>query len=193
MSTELNIAGPDELVAPDVAVAVDAADTFEVHSDSDARIAGELLTVLAAARKQIEKQRKALVGPVKQLTQTIDAKARELRTPIERAETLLRHQLSIHHEAQEAKRLTAEAERTKADEQAGAISDPGALPAAPVKRVTEQVTMRKHWTYELEDMRKVPDEYKILDVGQVNREIRDGIREIPGLRIYEASTPVVRS
>jgi hypothetical protein len=52
---------------------------------------------------------------------------------------------------------------------------------------------RKTWTFELADLGKVPREYMTLDERKVNDAIKAGLRNIPGLRIYEKETTTFRT
>jgi len=53
--------------------------------------------------------------------------------------------------------------------------------------------VRKVWTFEVVDLDQVPRDYMSLDVEVVREAItKDGVREIPGLRIYQSETLHVR-
>jgi len=58
---------------------------------------------------------------------------------------------------------------------------------APQRTVTESGAMggRKIWKWALEDFSKVPDEYKMLNESLIGKVVRAGMRNIPGIRIYE--------
>jgi hypothetical protein len=54
--------------------------------------------------------------------------------------------------------------------------------------------VRRSWTFEVVDLDRVPREYMSLDVTVVREAItRDGVREIPGLRIFQAEALRVRN
>jgi len=54
--------------------------------------------------------------------------------------------------------------------------------------------VRRSWSFEVVDLDRVPREYMSLDVTVVREAItRDGVREIPGLRIFQAEALRVRS
>jgi hypothetical protein len=51
----------------------------------------------------------------------------------------------------------------------------------------------RSWTFAVVDLDRVPREYMSLDVEVVREAItRDGVREIPGLRIFQAEALRVR-
>jgi hypothetical protein len=51
---------------------------------------------------------------------------------------------------------------------------------------------RKTWTFEVVDFTKVPDRYKTLNEKMINADIRAGIREADGLRIFQKETTVFK-
>jgi hypothetical protein len=54
--------------------------------------------------------------------------------------------------------------------------------------------VRRSWSFEVVELDRVPREYMSLDVTVVREAItRDGVREIPGLRIFQAEALRVRS
>lgn len=48
------------------------------------------------------------------------------------------------------------------------------------------------WTFEVVDINAVPREYLVLDETAVRRAIQAGIREIPGLKIYQKPLLYIR-
>jgi len=52
--------------------------------------------------------------------------------------------------------------------------------------------LRKEWKGEIEDPEKVPREYCIPDQKLINQAIRMGVREIPGVKIFEKVSAVHR-
>lgn len=53
-------------------------------------------------------------------------------------------------------------------------------------------TFRKHITFEIVDITKVPAEYLSVDTKAINQAIRNGVRDIPGLKIFEKLSTVMR-
>lgn len=52
--------------------------------------------------------------------------------------------------------------------------------------------LTKRWTFELQDLSKVPAEYLKLDEVKVRQKIAEGAREIPGLRIFQDTSLSLR-
>jgi len=50
------------------------------------------------------------------------------------------------------------------------------------------ITFKKYWTYRLIDVRQVPRQYLELNLASVNQAVRDGVRDIPGINIFEKET-----
>lgn len=53
-------------------------------------------------------------------------------------------------------------------------------------------TFRKYITFEIVDITKVPAEYLSVDTKAINQAIRNGVRDIPGLKIFEKLSIVMR-
>lgn len=64
----------------------------------------------------------------------------------------------------------------------------------PVRTEEGSASVRKRWTWDKEsvDFAQVPDEYKTIDAVAINRAIRAGLRNIPGIRIYQEEEAVWR-
>jgi len=80
-----------------------------------------------------------------------------------------------------------EAEQIREDETALA-------PALPEVVKTDGTHLRKHWTWQVTDIDKVPKEYFILDTLKINSIVRamKGKTSIPGIRAFQESTIATR-
>jgi len=54
-------------------------------------------------------------------------------------------------------------------------------------------TQTTTWTYEVTDFAAMPDQYKLEDKVGLNKAVKGGIRQIPGVRIYEVQGTRIRS
>ena len=98
--------------------------------------------------------------------------------------------------ADEAAKLQAEIDKDakEAGVEAPQVVTPVVPPTPTVTRTDEgTASVIKTWSFEVEDLGKVPREYLGLDDRKVNNAIRGGVRNIPGLRIFEKSQVRVRT
>ena len=71
-------------------------------------------------------------------------------------------------------------------------------PVVPVQKVFRSETgssvhLRKDWVWEVTDLENVPTKYLVIDKVAVNQAIKSGIREIPGIRIFETETAIIKA
>jgi hypothetical protein len=90
------------------------------------------------------------------------------------------------------KKLDAEAK--KAHIEPVKLPDPIIQEAPKVTRTESGAAhIRMVWTAEVEDESKVPAEYKVIDMTKINRAVKDGVRNIPGVRVYEKPVTTIRT
>ena len=121
--------------------------------------------ILAYRRKEEERRRKAE-----------EAKQAELdRLDNERQDAELK-----------ASRLKTKKARDKAIALADALSDEASdLEEVVIEKKTGNSTVVKRWTYEIVDEMEVPLAYKCTDHQAIRNAVRDGIRSIGGVRIWQ--------
>jgi hypothetical protein len=66
-------------------------------------------------------------------------------------------------------------------------------PAGPTRSSSGSSSGTKRWVGEVVDEALVPREYLIVDQRLINQAIRDGVRDIPGVRIHEKHGVTVRA
>lgn len=171
---------------------------------------------LSNIMKAIEDGRKKIKAPALDLGKRIDARAAALKAPLLEAEKTARKVLTEYLEEKdrqereqrrlEQERLAAEAakraeEARTDDELNDAIAAEERLAAAssaPVEKTHvrnsygNHAGLRKTWEFDLTDLSLVPREYLVLDEKKVKAAIKDGVRTIPGLNIFEKSSVSVR-
>lgn len=62
---------------------------------------------------------------------------------------------------------------------------PVPVPEATTKASIGSATLQRRWTFEVLDQRAVPHDYLMVNEVAIRADIRAGIREIPGIRIYQ--------
>jgi hypothetical protein len=167
-----------------------------VDSQESALQAGRMLVQLKQATKQVEEKRKYLVAPLKEHIKRIEALFRPTLDRLAEADQQLRRKLldweeRVRAEAEaERARLLAEAQEAQAEGEAEVAiekaSEAASLTVEKTKLLDEgSIQTKQVWTFEVEDLGKVPPEYFSLDETKVRAAIRAGVREIPGLRIFQ--------
>jgi hypothetical protein len=71
-------------------------------------------------------------------------------------------------------------------------------PVVPVQKVFRSETgssvhLRKDWVWDILDISLIPGKYLMVDKVSVNQAVKSGIREIPGIRIYETESTVIKA
>jgi hypothetical protein len=71
-------------------------------------------------------------------------------------------------------------------------------PVVPVQKVFRSETgssvhLRKDWVWDVLDISLIPGKYLMVDKVSVNQAVKSGIREIPGIRIYETESAIIKA
>jgi hypothetical protein len=159
--------------------------------------------------KAVEEARKSYTAPINQHITSVNGLAKEVSAPLDDALRHLTGQLNQYsakvelerRKAEEEARRQAQAEQKRLDAEAKAAGVeaplvPEVIPAKeePTTIRTEAGTsyQRKTWTFEVEALDKVSREYLVLNESMVRAAIKNGVRTIPGLKIFETSSTVIR-
>jgi hypothetical protein len=200
-----------------VALAVSAV----VEDQAGVEWATAVLGELAKQRKQVETLRLSFTAPLNESLKTINAFFKTLDGPLAHADLSLRNKVMAYRRA-EQERIAAESARLQAErnakeaaaraaivnpatsiaegQQALAVADAAAEalgtvpppPAPTVKTAFGSSTARRDWDFEVITLSQVPVEYLLINGPAVREAIRRGVRDIPGIRIYQKETLVVK-
>jgi len=149
--------------------------------------ASEMLVFIKTAKKNLEDQRVFLVQPLNDHVKAINAKFKEWVQPLEAADSIVRSKVLIFRSEQKALRIAAEAVLIDDEE---TLSD---LPQRIVRSSSGSTSVRKVWQYEVTDEAIVPRKYLMLDEGAIGFAVREGERDIPGIRIFQQESLSVRA
>ena len=158
----------------------------------------ELIVNLTKVRKMLEDLQKFFTSPLEANKKKVIATIKALGAAALTQETRLRGEsealwMKKENERQEAERerLAKQREAELRARQLGKAA-PKPLPpaAAPEPERTVQAengstNMKLVWDFAVDDEAKVPAVYRSLDEKKVNAAIAAGVREIPGLRIFQ--------
>lgn len=193
---------------PDIVAMVDEARALTVQDDAANVRAVELGNQARKLVKGIEDIRKKHVAPLNERVKDINAAAKVYTERLGEVETGLKRKIGVFQSQQELERRKAEeqARQAIAEEQArldalakknnvAPVVLEAVLPPEPPRVVrTESGSshQRQEWTFEVQDETQVPREYLMVDERKIREAVKAGIREIPGVRIFQKSITVFR-
>jgi hypothetical protein len=156
----------------------------------------------------IEEKRKEATKPLLDKKKQIDDFAKHLTNELNNAVKPLRAQIQKYEEEKERQRLEElrriEEDRRRQEEalrvaqqqgdveQITKIQEISELEAKAAELSEKSSSLRMIWTFEVENINLVPKEYMLLDETAVRRAIQAGVREIPGLRIFQKPSLVIK-
>lgn len=173
----------------------------EVNTDGELAVAGELYNEIRKEVRDVKKTTKDLTEPFRKGVARMNCESKLITDPLEALMAAIKLKADDYTRKKEIekKRLQREEEErqlkiAQAAEDVGdtrtadAIVDVAASAKPAPSTVRSQnvtVSARKDWTHEVVDLNKVPRKYLVLSPAAVNADIRAGVRDIEGLRIFE--------
>jgi hypothetical protein len=182
---------------------LERAQGIEIVDDSTDLEAAEFLAQVKTARKRWDELRHWFTDPLETQKKRIIAKFKADDAPLEQAQRIVggkhiayqRAQQEAARKEQERLRRLADARQERAEKRAEEKGLEAPAPIIPmptvqappktIRTASGAVTTRTVWKHEVVDMAALPDEYKIADEVKLGKVVRAGVREIPGVRIYE--------
>ena len=185
------------------------AEKYEIISDEAVDEASAFLKKVRDTEKLIETKRLEFTAPLNQSLKALNSTFKKLREPLDEVKQLVSDKILAWRRV-EAERVRKEEEVRRKEEEERTREVQEAFKAEAdskdkqevieeiikeeeeLKPVIEQpknkignVQTRKVWTYKVIDNDKVPGKYTAVVPVIVNQAIRDGVRDIPGLEIYQ--------
>ena len=188
-----------EKLQKQTASVLEKAKAFQLDSESQFGIAVEVLSWIATQKKKFETIRIKLVKPLNDhVTMINNTMFKPFTNILAEARTIMDEKIIAWNRKQEAERLAEEArirkEAEKLSKKTG-VAVQEIIESAPVQAVqktTGTLTITKRWTYEVEDPLMVPKEYLMVDTTKISHAVRDGMRTIRGVKIYQIEVTSTR-
>jgi len=163
------------------------ADSYVINSVEAVDKASVFLKRVRDTESNLEKKRLEFTAPLNQSLRAINETFRQLKEPLSSARMFLTNKI-ITWKREETERLAKEEARRRAIQEAH--EKKGHKVKAPVvlerpENTIGNTQMRKVWKFKITDFSKVPDDFKLIDQIKVNQAIRNGVREIKGIEIYQ--------
>lgn len=172
---------------------IEKAESYVVNTIADVDDASSFLKEIKDMEKIVEDKRLTFTKPLNESLKNINDTFKKMKEPLEQARDLLTKKI-LSWKRIEAERVAAEqaayrkiqeaeAELRRLQDKPEIIEEP--ITIAPVVNKIGNMQTVKRWTYAVVDLTQVPGCYKILDAVALREAIRTGVREIPGVRIYQ--------
>jgi hypothetical protein len=181
---------------------IELAEAHVVQDQETADGANEILVRITAGLKEIEKKRKSFTQPLNQSLKEINATFKGITEPIMAAKNTLSSRLMSWRVA-EQRRIREEQEKAQREEERRRkIQEAHAAKGHQVKEeitpvekpmpfsVQDTTKTRSQWTYEIIEEGMIPREYLSVNSAAITRAVRAGVRDIPGVKIYQKEVPV---
>lgn len=163
------------------------ANSYKVASVEDVDSASIILKKLRDKERMIDTKRKEFTQPLNKSLKAINATFKEIIKPLATARGILTKKV-IDWKNFEMERLEKEeARRRRIQESHRKVGHEVKAPVVMERLDTTigNTRTRKVWTFEIVDFKKVPDTYKMINNSMVRADIRNGTREVSGLKIYQ--------
>jgi len=181
---------------------IELAKSHMVTDPPSADVANNILVKINSGLKEIEKKRLSFTAPLNQSLKEINATFKGVTEPIAQAKSELSQRL-MSWRAEEQRRIFEEQEAArKEEERRRKIQEAHAAKGhkvnetiTPVERpmpfsVQDTTRTRTQWTYDIVDESQIPREYLIIDKTGMMTAVRSGVRDIPGVKIYQKEVPI---
>ncbi|MBW1713853.1 MAG: hypothetical protein JRJ59_11965 [Deltaproteobacteria bacterium] len=185
------------------------AEALKVETEDQNVTAVEMAGQAKKVARAIESARKGFVGPPNEYVKAVNGLANHYKAKLAGIEACLKGKITQfqarleleRRKREEAARKAAEEAQKKIDAEAKAAGVEPVKIDAPVLPKRETVTrteagsahQQKVWTFEVEDPAQVPREYLAVDEKKIREAVANGIREIPGVKIYQETRTVIRT
>lgn len=173
-------------------VALDTAEAFIVNNSESVTKATEFTKKIKVGLKQLEDKRKAYTKPLLESKKQIDDDFKAFMQPFKDAEKVLKKKIGdyqmevIRKQREEQEKLVKIEQELKRElPEARKEMDKAMETAKQVKSDDATASTRTVWKFEVLDENKVPVEFKIVDERKIREAVKNGAREIDGVRIYE--------
>lgn len=181
----------------DVKTIVKTATDIAIASTEDMERATEIGKQIISRKKRIEELRIFFTKPLNDHIKQINAGFKQAIEPLEAIEADIKRKMVVYRreeaerQEKERQRLLKKSEEMKTEKKQEEYKDKAAEIQQETKVESKSGTMRfrKVWKFELVNGNEVPRQYLEVNETAIRKAITAGVREIPGVRIYEEEIP----
>jgi len=165
---------------------------IQIRNKHEYTNAGDVLKRIKVRLKDLAEQRLSYTRPLDESKKRIMEDFKEATAPLEDLESSIKSiMLSWAREEQkrldiEQARIDAEALKKAQDEKLSEVTVPVVNTQVKTQRGDFSTnTVVKRWTWEVEDEQLILRQYLVIDKSKITEAVRRGVREIPGVKIYQ--------
>ena len=186
--------------------ALEYAEKRIIKGTDDMTLAGDDLIIIRRLRKTMDSRRKDYLMPFQDHVKEVNDAYKSLMAPVEAADKITGDKMLAFNAEQD--RIRAEQERINSLRMEAAKADAAlhngeltesvnlveVLPPVATKTQSElgSTGQRDNWQFEITDFSLLPDEYKMPDAVKLGKVVRAGLHTIPGVRVFNQPSLVVR-
>jgi hypothetical protein len=193
-------------IAPQIRELASDAWAATITDQASLQAAADLLAEVKAMSKQLDGLKAVFVTPLEAAAKKAKNQFKPLTDLLDSAEKRLKDSTKAFLDAERAKETRAAIARhadtvaSASSPEAAAVAATAPVHVAPPPKAAG-VSMAWRWTYEVEDLKTLAaavasgtasEGYLQVASGTIQAAIRSGVREIPGLRIFQEGTVVSR-
>jgi len=173
-----------------------------VENQTEADEANEILKKITHGLKLMEEKRKSFTAPLNQSLKEINETFKQMALPVNAAKTALSDRLMSWRRQEQARIDEERAKAVREEERRRKIQEAHAAKGHVVKEditpvvkpipfsVNDTTKVQLRWTYEIEDDTKIPRDYLTVNGPAITQAVRAGVRDIPGVKIYQKEIAV---
>lgn len=186
------------------------ADALILETDVDATEATNILGFIATAKKKLEEKRTFFVKPLNEQVKNINNLFKVYNQPLDNADSTLRRKVLAYRQEQNRKRKEEEERLRKlAEKEQQRIekkAEKKGLPAPPpmvmpvvqsapktIRATLGSASTKTVWDFKITDESLIPREYLVVDEKKIRAVVKAGIRNIPGVAIFQNEQLAVRA
>lgn len=190
-SDELPALREIEKFSKDVMFLLNSHASFPIESIEESGAALEMVGRAKDLCKKIEDRRKELIAPSRKFIAVVNDSAKILSEKLEHFENMITLNLAAWYAKLEQDAIDA---KNHARELSKTLGMDIYVPDAPKTLSNEHAvaSMKTKWRWAIPNEDAVPREYLMVDAGKIDKAIKAGIRQIPGVDIYESSEMSIR-
>ena len=165
--------------------------------------AKKLYNTIEATRKEIIEEPNGFVKSINNFCKEFTLRLKDIETDLKKKISTFQYEQEMkRREAEKKAREESEKLQKKLEDEAKKKGIEAPVVVTPIVPKADKVTrtdeggrsfQKMRWTFEVVDEAKVPREYCKVDPQAIRNAIQLGVREIPGLRIFEEAGTVFRT